>query len=207
MSTFKTRLVIATTNLKKLEELRNLLEGLDLQLSYLRDFQGISEVEENGKTFEANAEAKALGYAEQTGFLTLGEDSGLCCEALEGAPGIFSARFSGEDRSDDKNNEKILRLLKVLPDNCRGAHYTCVAALAVPGRIIKTFRGEVHGFISRELKGTNGFGYDPLFYYPPFKSTFGESTPEMKNQISHRAIALKKLRIFLEEYLAACADG
>lgn len=202
------KLLVATTNAKKLEELRTLLADLALEMLYLKDFPGIAEVPENGRTFEDNASAKALGYAEATGLFTLGEDSGLCCDALDGAPGIYSARFAGMEKNDQRNNEKVLRLLKDLPDNCRGAHYVSAIALAFPGRLIHVLRGEVHGFIAREPRGSNGFGYDPLFYYPPFQCTFGEAPPEKKNSISHRAKALEKLKSYLTgnlESISRCA--
>lgn len=195
------KLLVATTNLKKLEELRTLLAELPLELLSLSDFENIREVPENGKTFEENAAAKALGYAEQTGLMTLGEDSGLCCDALEGAPGVYSARFAGLDKDDLKNNEKLLRLLKDVPDNCRGAHYASAVAIAEPGRVLESFYGEVHGFIAKEPVGNNGFGYDPIFYYPDFKATFGQTPSESKHKVSHRAKALHKMKDFLSEYL------
>lgn len=198
----KLKLLVATTNVKKLQELKDLLADLDLELVFLRDFQ-TREVEETGKTFEENAALKALGYAQQTGLLTLAEDSGLSCDALEGAPGVYSARFSGEGKSDSDNNAKLLRVLGVMPDNCRGAHYTSVVAVARPGELLKTMRGEVHGVILKEPRGSGGFGYDPLFFYPPYGKTFAEVTAEMKHAVSHRAQALKSVRLFFEDYLKA----
>ena len=194
-------LLVATTNLKKLKELQELLSGLPVELKSLRDFSSIREVEETGKTFEENARLKALGYAAQTGCLTLGEDSGLCCDALDGAPGVMSARFSGLDKDDEANNRKLLELLKDIPDPKRSAHYAAAIALAVPDRVIAEVTGEVHGFINREPKGNGGFGYDPLFYYPDFKKTFAEVPAEMKHGVSHRSRALAKLRKVLEDYL------
>lgn len=195
-------LLIATTNRKKLTELQSLLEGLPYELKTLQDFKDYREIEETGKSFAENAKLKALGYAEQFKCLTLGEDSGLCCDALDGAPGIYSARFSGEDATDETNNLKLLNLMKTLPDNCRQAHYVSVITLAKPGDVLGVFDGEVHGYISKEVKGTGGFGYDPLFYYPDFKRTFGEVSAVEKHQVSHRAKALTKLRFFLERYAA-----
>nr|MBP9865100.1 non-canonical purine NTP pyrophosphatase [Candidatus Omnitrophota bacterium] len=138
------------------------------------------------------------GYAKQTGLLTLAEDSGLCCDALEGAPGIYSARFSGLDKDDHANNLKVLRLLEKMPDNCRGAYYKSAVAIASPEKVFGTVSGEVHGFIHKHLTGTQGFGYDTLFYYPPFGKTFGDVPSEMKYQVSHRFKALQKARLLLE---------
>lgn len=195
-----TRLLVASTNVKKLRELKELLEGLDLELLFLGDFQ-TSEVEETGKTFEENAVLKAMGYARQTGCLTLAEDSGLSCDALDGAPGVYSARFAGAGKSDAENNAKLLRVLGSMPDNCRGAHYTSAVAVARPGELLKTMQGEVYGVILTEARGTGGFGYDPLFFYPPYGKTFAEVSPELKHAVSHRAQALKSVRTFFEEFL------
>lgn len=197
----KKSLVIATTNAKKIEEFRHLFAGLPIEIVDLKTFPNINEVDETGTTFEENAALKALGYAAQTGKLTLAEDSGLCCDALEGAPGVFSARFSGAHGSDDANNEKILRLFEKIPDNCRGAHYKSVIALAEPGKLIGSVAGEVHGVIAKKLSGNQGFGYDPLFFYLPFQKTFGEVPPEMKHKVSHRAKAFEKIKEVLKAYL------
>ncbi len=194
------KILIASTNKKKLTELQDLLSGLGLDLISLSEFK-FEEVAETGKTFEENASLKALGYAAQSGLLTLAEDSGLCCDALEGAPGVYSARFAGLSKADAENNQKILKLLEKVPDNCRGAHYRSVTAIAEPGRMIGLADGEVHGVIAHDLKGTNGFGYDPLFFYPPFGKTFGEVPAAMKHGVSHRAKALQKAKSILEAYL------
>jgi non-canonical purine NTP pyrophosphatase (RdgB/HAM1 family) len=196
-------LLIATTNKKKLGEFETLFKDFPLEFRSLKDFPQIKEVEETGKTFEENAALKALGYAKQTGLLTLGEDSGLCCDALEGAPGVYSARFAGEGKSDADNNQKLLRLLEKVPTNCRGAHYKSVIAIAEPGKLIGTVEGEVHGVIHPHLEGTGGFGYDPLFFYTPYGKTFGEISPEMKHKVSHRAKAFEKVKLLLREYLAS----
>jgi XTP/dITP diphosphohydrolase len=203
MSENKKRLLIATTNTKKLKELQDLLSDLPVQCLSLRDILQTQEVEETGQTFEENARIKALGYAAQTGMLALGEDSGICCEALDGAPGVFSARFGGEPRSDDRNNRKLLELMKSVPDEKRTAYYESSIALAEPGRLIGTVRGQVHGLISRELHGTGGFGYDPLFFYPPFGKTFGQVPIEMKHSVSHRGKALAEALALLRRYLSA----
>ena len=199
--TGRLKLLVASTNRKKLAELQDLLAEFNFEFLFLKDFQ-TTEVEESGKTFEENASLKALGYAAQTGILTLAEDSGLSCDALEGAPGVYSARFSGEGATDESDNAKLLRLLGNMPDNCRSAHYTSVVAIAEPGRVLKLMRGEVHGVILREPRGSGGFGYDPLFFYPAYGKTFAEVTPDMKHSVSHRAQALKQVKSFFQEYLA-----
>ncbi len=194
-------LLVASTNPKKLIELQDVLAGLPFRLKSLRDFPGVQEVEENGKTFEANAELKARGYASQTGLLTLAEDSGLSCDALEGAPGIYSSRFCGDPGNDLENNKKLLRLMAGLPDNCRRAHFVSAIAICRPDQLVGLCRGEVHGYISKDMKGANGFGYDSVFYYPPFERTFGEVEAEMKRKVSHRAVALEKARVLLVTHL------
>lgn len=188
------KILIATTNKHKIEEFQKLFaeSSLDVEVFQLKDFSNIKTVEETGQTFEDNAKLKALGYAQQTGLLTLAEDSGLSCDVLEGAPGVYSARFSGEKATDESNNQKLLKIFKPIPDNCRAAHYTAVIAIAKPGKVIGMAQGEVHGYIAKEPKGNNGFGYDPLFFYPPFDRTFGEVLPEMKNKVSHRSKAAAK---------------
>ncbi len=201
MSDSKTRLLIATSNVKKLKELQELLSGLPIQCLALCDFPDVVEVEETGLTFEENAQIKALGYAGQTGVLTLGEDSGICCDALKGAPGVFSARFCGESKNDDANNKKLLESMRHVLDEKRSAYYESAIALAEPEKLIGIVRGQVHGLITRELRGNGGFGYDPLFFYPPFQKTFGEVSIEMKHRVSHRSQALGKFRALLEDYL------
>ncbi len=200
------KIVVATTNQHKVRELNELFKGMGIDLLYLKDFKNLKEVEETGLTFKENAILKAQGYAKQTGILTLGEDSGLSCDALEGAPGIYSARFAGEHRSDQDNNEKLMRLLKTLPDNCRDAHYTSAIALATAQQVITIVEGRVSGSIARESQGTEGFGYDPIFYHLPYKKTFGQVSQEMKQKVSHRAQAFKQLKAFLQNYLSQCAQ-
>lgn len=195
------KLLLATTNVKKLKELQEILSDLPVECLSLRDFPAGEAVEETGRTFEENAKIKALGYAGQAGVLTLGEDSGICCDALDGAPGVFSARFCGESRSDDANNEKLLEMMREVPDEKRTAYYESAIALAEPAKLIGVVKGQVHGLILRELRGTGGFGYDPLFFYPPYKKTFGEASSDLKHRVSHRGQALAKLRNLLSVYL------
>lgn len=194
-------ILLATTNRKKLEEMRAFLRDFPLRLLCLSDFPSFQEVDETGMTFSENASIKALDYARQFQMLAIGEDSGLCCDVLDGAPGVYSARFAGTHKSDAENNAKLLRLMKAIPDNCRGAHYTSAIALASPDRVIGVVEGEVHGLIYHEELGTNGFGYDPLFYYPPFNTTFGNVSAEMKNSVSHRRIAMDKFKVLLSKLL------
>ena len=192
-------LLVASTNPKKLKELQELLALMPYAIRGLSAFPQAREVPEDGSTFEENAAAKALGYADQTGLLTLAEDSGLCCDALEGAPGIYSARFAGLHKDDHENNLKVLRLLEKVPDNCRGAHFKSAVALARPGKVLGIVTGEVYGVIGHEIRGTNGFGYDVIFYYPPFKRTFGEVSAMEKYKVSHRFKALEKAKELLEQ--------
>lgn len=201
----RTKLLLATTNAKKLKELQEILADLPVQCLSLRDFPDRSPVGETGRTFEENAKLKAMGYAEQSGVLTLGEDSGLCCDALGGAPGIFSARFCGEFHSDEANNAKLLEMMREVPDEKRTAYYESAIALAEPTKLIGVVKGQVHGLITRDLLGAGGFGYDPLFFYPPYGKTFGEVPIAMKHRVSHRGQALRKFRELLQNYLKKVA--
>ncbi len=194
-------LVLATTNKGKLREIQALLKGLHVKVLSLAEFPSCPEVVEDGKTFRENALKKARAVAEHTGKLTVADDSGLCVDALDGAPGVYSARFSGRNADDLKNNRKLLRLMKAVPDQERGARFVCVLALVGPegsGIRERVLRGEVRGRITREMRGPRGFGYDPLFYYTKAGMTFAEMGPDEKNMVRHRARALKKLREVLE---------
>jgi XTP/dITP diphosphohydrolase len=193
-------LVIATTNKGKLREIRELLKGLDIKIKSLADYPGCPEVVEDGATFRENALKKARAVAEYTGKLTLADDSGLMVDALGGAPGVYSARYSGKDADDLKNNRKLLRQMKDMPDEKRGAQFVCVLALSGPcpnGHHEKTLKGVVRGRVAHEMRGPRGFGYDPLFYYTRSGLTFAEMGPDEKNKVSHRARALKKLKQYL----------
>ncbi len=201
MSNAVTRLLVATSNKKKLKELQELLADLPVECLSFSDFPDVKDVEETGRTFEENAKIKALGYAGQTGVLTLGEDSGICCDALKGEPGVFSARFSGESKNDDANNQKLLERMRDVPEEKRTAYYESAIALAGPGKLIGVVRGQVRGRITRELRGNGGFGYDPLFFYPPYQKTFGEVPIAMKHRVSHRGQALSKFHELLQKHL------
>lgn len=201
------RLLLGTGNRKKLQELQTLLQGLPFELVSLQDFPQVKEVVEDGKTFEENAVKKAREIAKQTGLLTLAEDSGLVVEALEGNPGVYSARFAGPEKDDLKNCEKVLHLMEKLPDTCRGACFKSVAAIATRERLVGIVEGEVQGGIACEMRGSGGFGYDPIFVYGPYAKTFGEVTQEMKDRVSHRARSVGKARKILEEYVKMHASG
>jgi len=200
MSSLK-ELVIATTNKKKKRELAGLLNGLRVRILTLDDFAKIPAVREDKKTFRENAVKKAVVLSRHTGRLTLAEDSGLEVKALGGAPGVRSARFAGPAKSDSANVAKLLRSLKGLPLSKRQARFVCFAAIADNGRLIKVVNGSVSGLISLEPKGKSGFGYDPVFYYPPLKKNFAQLAPSLKNRISHRYKALRKVKKILQEGL------
>lgn len=197
------KLLVATTNAGKLKEFQTLFHTLPIELFSLKKIPSWKEVPETGSTFAENALMKARGYALQSGLATLAEDSGLCCDALEGAPGIYSARFAGKDKNDADNNSKLLKLLQKLPVNCRGAQYEShIAIVDAAGETIGTCYGIVRGVIHSEPHGDQGFGYDPLFFYPPFQKTFGQVPLTEKNKVSHRAHAMQKARQILADYLA-----
>jgi XTP/dITP diphosphohydrolase len=192
-------LVVATRNKKKLSEIKDILKGIKIKLLSLDSFKDAPRVVENGKTFQENAVKKAVKLARFTGKPCLGEDSGLCVDALDGAPGIYSARFSGRDKSDLKNNLKLLRLLKDLPLSKRNAHYVCAVALADKNGLLGVVEGKCSGLIAPEPKGSAGFGYDPLFHIPKYKKTFAQLGEKIKHKMSHRYHALKKARSVIEK--------
>jgi XTP/dITP diphosphohydrolase len=194
-------LVVATKNKKKLGEIRDLLKKYKVTVSSLADYPGAPRIVENGKTFAANAAKKALVISRFTGKLTLGEDSGLCVNALGGAPGVYSSRFSGKDKNDAKNNRRVLDLLKGLPASKRRAHYTCAVALADASGLIAVVEGKCYGRIGFELQGTSGFGYDPLFILPAYNKTFAQLGLSIKHRLSHRFRALEKAKKIIQKYI------
>jgi XTP/dITP diphosphohydrolase len=189
-------LLIATTNAGKLAEIAQVFKELPVKIVPLDRLDSSPQVLEDGKTFEENALKKARILAEFSGYITLADDSGLSVDALDGAPGIHSARYSGADANDARNNEKLLQALAGVPEEKRSARFVCVLALCVPTSLGKkewTVRESCEGRIALSPKGQNGFGYDPLFFYPPFGKTFGEIDRDTKATVSHRGKALKKL--------------
>ncbi|PYS52107.1 MAG: non-canonical purine NTP pyrophosphatase, RdgB/HAM1 family [Acidobacteria bacterium] len=194
-----TELLIATRNEGKVAELRPMLVELPLSLRSLKEFPEIDEVEETGTTFSENAALKARSYAEQTRLWTLSDDSGLEVYALGGAPGVYSARYGGADLSYDERIKRLLDELSQTGSDDRRARFVCVIAIAnAQGEIINLSTGTCEGTIARAPRGTNGFGYDPIFVPDDYEQTFGELLAEIKEKISHRAIALEAARSFLQ---------
>jgi len=188
------KIVIATKNSHKAWEIYTMLKDLGIDIEDLDCHPRVSMPEEDQSTFKGNALKKAKAVAEQTRLPALADDSGLEVDALSGRPGIFSARYSGENATDADNNKKLLKELKGIPFQKRSAHYTCVIAFVDPSGYEATFQGRCDGIIALEEKGEGGFGYDPLFYLPRYKKTMAELTADEKNRISHRAKALVRLR-------------
>ena len=184
------KLVIATRNAHKLEEIRAIFDFKNIEVLSAFDFPEIPDVVEDGETLEANAIKKAVEIAKATGCWAMADDSGLEVAALGGAPGVYSARYAGEHCSYSDNNEKLLRKLADKED--RSARFRTVVALSDPDGNVKTVAGECPGVIIEELRGANGFGYDPLFVPEGYAETFAELSSEVKNRISHRARALQK---------------
>ena len=188
------RLYCATTNPGKLREFRLALQD-SFQVEPLPRLASIGPCEETGTTFEENAIQKALYYSRYCDGIVFVDDSGLEVDALGRAPGVYSARYAGPDASDDANNRLVLDRMQGASD--RTARFVCVVALAQSGALVRTFRGEVEGRLTEEPRGRNGFGYDPLFYYPPFGCTFGEAPLGEKMRVSHRSKALQALKGYL----------
>jgi len=188
------RLYCATTNAGKLREFRMALAS-GFELDALPGLASIPPCEETGATFEENAAQKAIYYSKYCDEYLFVDDSGLEVDALGGAPGVYSARFAGPDATDEANNRLVLDRMRGAPD--RTARFVCVVALGRQGQLIRTFRGEVEGQLTEKPRGMNGFGYDPLFFYPPFGATFGEVPVERKMGVSHRAAALRGMQEWL----------
>ena len=207
-------LVVATRNAGKAEEFRRLLAPLGIEVTYLADYPGdaVPEVVEDGETFRENAAKKARAAAEALGLPALADDSGLCVDALDGRPGVYSARYAGEPASDEKNNAKLLAELKKRGAGAEGpdgvvvlspASFVCVLALHIPENGETLFaEGACRGVILSEPRGSGGFGYDPLFYLPELRRTFAELSSEEKNRLSHRGNALRALQQTLRKKLA-----
>ncbi|NGX31469.1 MAG: Non-canonical purine NTP pyrophosphatase [Chlamydiae bacterium] len=194
-------LVIATKNLHKLREYRLLLKKIKgLDILSLKDFPDYVPVEETGKTFEENAELKAKDAAKKLGKFVLADDSGLVVPALDGEPGIFSARYAGKDATDLENRKELIKKIEKLPQAQRNSYYECVICIADPeGAIKKNVKGFCEGEVITQERGNNGFGYDSIFVKYDYSKTFGELDEMMKNEISHRRKALDKAISYLEE--------
>ncbi|MCK4894441.1 MAG: RdgB/HAM1 family non-canonical purine NTP pyrophosphatase [Calditrichia bacterium] len=191
------KIVIGTSNPHKFEEIVQILQEIPAQFLSLQNFPDIPPIEETGSTFQENALLKARTVYKHTSLLTLADDSGLEVEALRGAPGIYSARFAGTERDYAANNLKLLESLKEIPDQQRNAQFRCVVGIVGPNTE-QVVEGVVRGRIIREMLGGGGFGYDPLFIPDGFTETFAEMGEELKNRISHRAVAFQKARFYLE---------
>lgn len=194
-------IVLATGNLHKVKEIKDILKGLDLKFLTLQDFPKMPDIVEDGKTFEENAVKKAKEIARLTGKIALADDSGIEAEALNNVPGVYSARFAGEKASGSANNKKLIGLLKGIPLARRKARFVCVIAIAEPGGRIYTAEGELKGIIALRPAGKRGFGYDPLFIVPRYKKTVAQLSSGVKNSISHRSKALKKAKGILKQLL------
>ncbi|MBU4483914.1 XTP/dITP diphosphatase [bacterium] len=188
------KLIIATHNKHKVKELCEMLCDLDIAVTSLDDYPNIGEIIENGKTFEENAKIKVREISKHVkDQWILADDSGLCVDALNGEPGIYSARFAGMPISAEANNLKLLEVMRNIPDYKRSAHFVCVLVLIAPDSREWAVEGKCEGQIAQAPKGDGGFGYDPLFFIPEKKCTMAELSSEEKNKISHRGIALGKL--------------
>lgn len=185
-------LVLATRNRGKISEFTELFSGTDIEVKCLDDFGPIPSVAEDGETFEDNAVKKARFTARVLGLPALADDSGLTVKALEGEPGILSARYAGEGANDRENNLSLLNRMNGIQE--RDAAFICILAIAVPRGPALIYEGICEGIISKELTGGQGFGYDPLFYYPPLEKTFAQMTQAEKNRFSHRGKAMAELR-------------
>ena len=199
------KILVATTNPGKIAELRAMLNA-DVKWLSLADFSNIAEVKEDGASFVENACKKAIGYAKATGLWTIADDSGLVVDALQGGPGIESARFCGQKSKnrrliDRKNIAKVLRLLEGLPPEIRTARFVCCLCLASPEEILIQIQGTLEGFIAEKEIGKKGFGYDPIFFVPHLNKTVAQLTRDEKNAISHRGNAIRKLKPLLNKLL------
>ena len=193
-------IVLATKNAGKVKEFQQLLKNFPVEIKNLNDFGPIPEVEEDGATFDDNAYKKASFTAKVLGLPAIADDSGLVVEALDGAPGVRSARFAGENATDKENIEKLLHEMEGISN--RKAAFECVISIAVPSGPALTYEGRCEGEITVKPEGTSGFGYDPVFYYPEYGKTFAEISGEEKNKVSHRGRALQEVAAEFDKVLA-----
>lgn len=192
-------IVVATNNENKVKEIRTLLEGSQVDIKFLADYGPLPEVVEDGETFEENAYKKAFHYARVLGLPCLADDSGLVVEALDGRPGVYSARYAGENASDIEKCDKLLGEMEGKKN--RKARFECVISLATPGGPALTWEGSCEGEITPERRGESGFGYDPVFYFEEFGKTFAEVSMGEKNKVSHRGRALQDFAGEIEKVL------
>jgi len=189
------KLVLATNNKDKIREITHVLEGLNIEILTCQDFDNFPEIEETGKTLEENAILKAEGIYKATGLTALADDSGLEVDYLKGEPGVFSSRYAGPGCTYDDNNNKLMRKMQSVPKERRTARFRCVIAICFGAGDTTTVEGKVEGYITvAKSTARGGFGYDPVFFYPPLGKTFAELTLEEKNKISHRGLALAKAK-------------
>ena len=191
------QLLVATTNAGKLREIRDVLAGLDVEILGLHDVPPTTEAQETGATFQENARLKALHYAAAAPMLTVAEDSGLMIDALGGEPGVRSARFLGAEATYAERFAEIARQLDTRAHGARTARFVCALAAARGGTILFEATGTVEGEIAPAPRGSNGFGYDPIFLYPPYGSTFGEVSQEAKLRVAHRGQAFRQFKNWL----------
>ena len=194
------RIVLASRNKKKTQEVAEILAPFGFTIVPVTEFPGVPEVDEDGLTFAENAAKKATEVAISIGQWVIGEDSGLQVDALNGAPGIYSARFSGPEATDEKNNEKLIAELAGIPDERRGAGYLCSIALSDPQGVVRiAVEGTCRGRILTDANGSGGFGYDPYFLIPEYHQTFGQLSSRVKHRLSHRARAFGKFIPLLQQ--------
>ena len=190
----KKRIIFATGNEGKMKEVRMILADMDYEIVSMKEAGVEIEIIEDGKTFEENALIKATAIMKETGELVLADDSGLEIDYFDKAPGVYSARYLGEDTPYEVKNRVILKRMEGVAEEKRTARFVCAIAAAFPDGTTKTVRGTIEGIIGYESKGENGFGYDPIFYLPEYGCTSAELAPEEKNKISHRGKALQKMK-------------
>lgn len=196
------RMIFATGNENKMVEIREILGELPLEIQSMKEAGVYADVDENGSTFEENALIKARAICKLAGEMVLADDSGLEIDYLDKAPGIYSARFAGEDTSYDIKNRILLDRLEGIPEEERTARFVCAVAAVFPDGTVSTVRKTIEGRIAQESAGSNGFGYDPIFYVPEYGCTTAEMTPDQKNELSHRGKALRAMRDILKEKMS-----